>query len=220
VPAKITWKPNQLKTFTMTTKQQISPSAQDELERLRLSVASPVAAARVWERLLTANQRRQLGGDLEKVFGALGTAGIWMRLNGVSRPRAIIDISRKISLVDEPTAEWLLGEFGERTPQKPADRPSWNVQTGQLSWHGKTIREIRVMRQPSALQRILDAFEAAGWLTEIPNPLSANAPDATHQALHELNRGLERITFHSKEGARTLYWEAAAKSKRSPSHPK
>jgi hypothetical protein len=193
----------------------------DELQRLMLIVGALPVAQRLWDRVLTDNQRRRLGESLPDAWTNLGTVGIWMRLYEVSQPRAIIEIAQKTGFIDEPTVQWLLREIGDRAAEKNSEeRPSWQVETGQLRWGGRTVRRVRVMQSPTNLQRILDAFETAGWPPEIPNPLGADASQATHQALYDLNHDLQGVRFHSKEGALTLYWMPSRKAESRPSHPK
>jgi hypothetical protein len=122
-------------------------------------------------------------------------------------------------LLDESTAKWLLREIGERAASKTSSqKPSWQVETGELWFHGEVIRNVRVMESPTNVQRILDAFEANSWPLEILNLLGDEDPQATPQALNSLNERLSEIRFHSKEGVKTLYWTATRTSKSSPSH--
>lgn len=79
-----------------------------ELQTQSLRIKPPVAAARLWGRVLTERERRQLGGSLEECYARLGTAGMWMQIRGVSLERAVIEVARELGFLDQPTAIWLL----------------------------------------------------------------------------------------------------------------
>jgi len=91
---------------------------------------------------------------------------------------------------------------------RPSERPEWNPQTGQLSCAGEQIRRpVRRFRNPSNVQRILGAFQNAGWPTSIHNPLEdVRNQTQLHQAVHQLNQTLRRIRFSVSEGAAVVNW--------------
>ena len=91
----------------------LSPRVQEELQANYNRILAAVSAARLWERVLTEAERRHLGGDLETAWRDGGTAGMWMRLYGVSLPRAIVDVAFELDLMDKGTRGWLLRELGE-----------------------------------------------------------------------------------------------------------
>lgn len=90
------------------------PQYVQELRAQYLRVKSPAAALRMWERLLTEQDRKRLGGDLEKAYRAHSTAGMWMRLRGVSLERAVVDLAYGLGFLTESTRDWLLRELGQR----------------------------------------------------------------------------------------------------------
>jgi hypothetical protein len=185
-----------------------------ELGELRLKVATQALAERLWDRVLTANQRRRFGDDFPNALESLGTVGMWRRLYKVSESRAVIEIAQHTGLLDETDAKWLLREIGERPASKTSSqRPSWQAETGELSFRGKVIRKFRVMESPTNLQRILDAFEAADWPLAIANPLGSEEPQATHQALNSLKKKLRGLRFHSTERGKTLNWASTRNAK-------
>ncbi|MFH1268863.1 MAG: hypothetical protein ABIK89_24315 [Planctomycetota bacterium] len=167
---------------------------------------------------MTEIDREHLGSDLKEYYGRLGTAGMWMELRGVSLERAVIEVARELGFLDEPTANWLLREIGEDTPPpRGAAHPVWNRETGRLCWGKKVIRRVRIMKHPSSVQRILDAFQAAGWPSRIADPLSMGEKNASpisskkranavRQVVRYLNKGLELIRFHVQEGGGAITW--------------
>ena len=68
------------------------------------------------------------------------------------------------------------------------------------------IRPVRVLRNPSNIQHVLDSFESAGWPSRIDNPLGLGQ-EQLHQTLRSLNRGLKAIRFHAQEGAEAVVWQ-------------
>ena len=72
----------------------------------------------LWQRL-TVDDRIRLGGNLKTAFVRdPHPAQIWMRLRGVSFPRAIVDVNKKLGLISEEEHRSLLQEIGE-----PGDDP-------------------------------------------------------------------------------------------------
>ena len=178
-----------------------------ELQTQSLRIKPPVAATRLWERVLTEQDRQQLGGSLEQCYPRLGTAGMWMQIRRVSLERAVIEVARELGFLDQPTANWLLREVGEELPRSPsASLPAWDRKSGILRLGKHTIRRIRVMKDPSNIQQILDAFQAAGWPARIPNPLSLGQQQL-HESLRSLHWGLKKLRFRSQEGGRAITWE-------------
>ena len=84
-----------------------------ELDGLYLRVKSPTAALRMWERMLSEEDRQRLGGDVENAWMKGGAVEMWRQLRGVSYARAVIDIAYGTGFLDLPTRDWLLREIGE-----------------------------------------------------------------------------------------------------------
>jgi hypothetical protein len=192
--------------------REISPAVADELQTQRLRIMPIASAERLWERVLTAEDRQRLGGDLALCYTRLrGTAGIWMELRGVSYERAIIEVARGLGFLRDRNAEWLLREIREE-PAPPTDPscPIWDPGKGELRLGGGVIRKVRVMAQPTNVQRILNAFQAAGWPSRIDDPLSGRLDQQRlHQAVISLNKGLAAIRFHVQEGGQAVTWGRA-----------
>ena len=192
-----------------SSHQPLPQKVLEELQQQYLRIKMWVSAARLWERVLTEQDRHRLGGNLEECFSRLGTVGMWAELRAVSQPRAIADVAHELGCLDQTTYRWLLREIGEEPDaQAPPDRPSWTASTGELRWRGRVIRRVRVLARPSNIQTILDAFQAANWRPRILNPLGLGQQQL-HQALRSLNRGLKQIRFHAQEGGQAITWETA-----------
>jgi hypothetical protein len=194
---------------TASTCLQPNPAALARIDDLFLHVESPASAARLWERVLTDRERQDLGGDFEQCYARLKTVGMWTELRGVSRRRAIIDISPEHWLIDESTFQWLLREIGEAPAvQKTAVCPQWQASTGTLRLGRRVIRKVRLTNPPANIQLILNAFQDARWASRINNPLRLGQQQL-HQALRTLHKGLGKIRFHSLNGGKAISWEIA-----------
>jgi hypothetical protein len=118
-----------------------------ELTRCALGIATVAAAERLWQRVLTEEERQRLGGDFRTAYAKHRTAGMWMKLRGVSRDRAIVDVAHAVDLITDATHEWLLRELGQ-LPSDSEQAIEDAVQAGDLVlverpraayWKGKPI---------------------------------------------------------------------------------
>ena len=76
--------------------------------------ALPISAAQhLWDRVLTRDDRKRLGGNFVAAYQQHGTAGMWAKLRGVSRQRAAVDVGHALGLLDAPAHQWLLRELRE-----------------------------------------------------------------------------------------------------------
>ncbi len=188
----------------------LPPKVMEELQIQYLRIKAFVSAARLWERVLTNQERQRLGGELEGSYAKLGTVGMWQAVRGGSDARAVIDIAQALGFLDQTGYHWLLCEIGDRPvrAQEPLHRPTWDAKEGELRLAGQVIRSVRVLGKPSNIQVILDAFQEAKWARQIRNPLRLGQQQL-HQALHSLNKSLRAIRFHSRSGGQIISWETA-----------
>ena len=185
----------------------VSKRAKEELASLRLRTATAPIARIVWERLLTPAERERLGGDLADCWSRLGTAGMWVQARGVSVQQAIVEVAESANLITRTTAVWLLQEFGIHGPKSVSTiRPNWEKAKGELRWGKQVIRKLRVMQYPTNIQKIVDAFQEAGWPPSIRNPLRRQ-PEDLRQTLYSLNQGLKVIRFGSQQGGNSVTWK-------------
>ena len=84
-----------------------------ELTASALRIRPFPAAERLWDRVLTEEDRLRLGGDFVTAYTKHGTAGMWAKLRGVSRERATVDVCHALGLLDDATHQWLLRELGQ-----------------------------------------------------------------------------------------------------------
>ncbi len=126
-------------------------------ETAYLRVKGTAPALRLWDRVLTADDRRRLGDDLEAAYAKYrGAVGMWRQLHGVSVPRAVVAVGVRIGSLDADTGRALLCALGEESDD-PADAVETAVASGglvlvesppQAFWDGTSI-EVDWARHPS-----------------------------------------------------------------------
>lgn len=85
----------------------------EELTTNHRRVRGSYNASRLWNHHFSREEKRRLGNDVESAYLDGGTIGMWKRLHGVSTVRAVIDVAKVLSYVDENTQRWLLRATGE-----------------------------------------------------------------------------------------------------------
>jgi len=121
--------------------------------------------------------------------------------------RAIVDVSTKLQLLHNEDRVWLLEELGETLkPPGKSKKPCWDPDCGELELEGQIIRTVKTFRTPSNIQRILGEFQHRRWRKKVENPLKWQGQQQLHQALRSLNKGLQRIAFHSEDGGKSIRW--------------
>lgn len=113
-----------------------------------LRVKGTAPALRLWHRVLTEEDRRRLGGDLEEAYARhKGAVGMWVKLRGVTVPRAVVAVAIAIGFLDAGTGQALLRALGE-DPDDPAAAVEAAVAGGglvlvevsrQVYWEGKLV---------------------------------------------------------------------------------
>lgn len=83
------------------------------LEDNYLRIDTWTAFQRVWERLLTPQERDTLPDGMATVWKAQRTVGLWMSLRRCSRMRAILDLAFRLNFLTETDYRWLLRETRE-----------------------------------------------------------------------------------------------------------
>ena len=91
----------------------VTPRVAEELLTAALRVQAAISARQLWERVLTAAERRHFDDDFEAANRKYGTARMWMRLRGVSKVHADLDVAHALNLLDTGTYQGLLGASGE-----------------------------------------------------------------------------------------------------------
>lgn len=94
-----------------------------------------------------------------------------------------------------------------------AERPLWNEKQGELWWRGQLIKPFK--RHAVDQRCLLRAFQAAGWVNRIHDPLPVQSKKSPKKHLHDtiqsLNRGQKplRPRFRGDGTGRGIRWEEA-----------
>ncbi len=122
--------------------------AREEWQTAILRVKGPLAAIRLWERVLTEADRRRLGGDMERAYAQHGGAvGMWTHLRGVSVYQAVVDVGVRTGFLDTDGGRLLLRVIGEE-PNDPQEAFEMAIAAGvlvlvasprQAFWEGEEV---------------------------------------------------------------------------------
>jgi hypothetical protein len=130
-----------------TVNSEPSHRALEVLRDNVIRIGAPISAERLWDRHLTAEDQRRLGGDLATAYERLGTAGMWAEVRGVSLQRAVVEVAKKLGFLRDDDSEWLLREIGEIVEVDEAvasgdfvlvERPReayWNTEKMEVDWN-------------------------------------------------------------------------------------
>jgi hypothetical protein len=165
-----------------TTTQVATVPARDPvsqaLEDNYLRVCSWTAFKRVWERVLTPQERNAFPDGMASVWNTQGTIGLWMFLRRCSRMRSILDLAFRLNFLTETDYQWLLRETRE-------DVENVNVACGRF---------------PLV---IVESPRAAYWRGEeigIDWEGSHALWDYFHRVCEQASRGLGADASHFREG--------------------
>ena len=188
--------------------------AAEELNRLeRLICASPAILGRVWNRVFTRDDRNTLQAVLIDSPEMAGSPLLmWQRLSRESGSRCVVTLARRLSLISECDANWLLDSVGEPfaqpTPSKRQRIPEWNGDTLELTFNGIVVRKLRSRGVARNVSLILDVFEEEHWPPRIDDPHSGGPESQRlHATIRSLNNGLLGIKFHSDGSGGGVVWK-------------
>ena len=188
-------------------RSDLPENLRQKLDELEPRVQSNPAAIVIWERHLTAADRKTLGDDLYQAWKQYGrTAGMWAAARGGSKERAIVEVAYALDWLDTKTYRQLLDALGGGPGE--GGRPRWNADTGELWFDGELIRSIKHPAQAKNIVRILAAFEESGWPPRVDDPItSGGESDTRRRAIESLNKGLTRIRFSCAGDGESFGWE-------------
>ncbi|MCG6157271.1 hypothetical protein [Rubinisphaera margarita] len=95
---------------------EASPNSRavEEFHRIRQYVLTPPIAARVWEEVLTPEEKKRLGGEFYQALNDHRTTVAWLqKLHNLSYQRSVIEVGRRLGWLSDSKADWLLREGGE-----------------------------------------------------------------------------------------------------------
>ena len=180
------------------------------LDELSISLKSAALGRQLWEMLFTEPERQRLGGDLEATWEQFGTVGMWLRVRGGSRSRAIVELAHQLDLITDAGYQFLLRTLGDAETPQAVGKPSWNRARGELRFGASLCRTVVSPARATSIVAILDAFEEERWPDQIDDPLPGGSdPQRLREAIRTLNEGLTLIRFRGDGSGQRVVWEAA-----------
>ncbi|QDU61032.1 hypothetical protein Pan216_18850 [Planctomycetes bacterium Pan216] len=201
-------------------KKRLIEEYQRDWNTAESQVNSTNSALRMWNRVLTVEERQSLGGDIKKLdrhYDNGGTARIYMQLRNCSYTRAVLELARDLELLSERTANEMLhiaGESEDGRSTSPKSRPVWDRERGQLLFGGQLVRRVSIKEPPTNIELILNSFDEEGWPGQIDDPLPAGPNrKRLEDTIRSLNRGLRfgggppTIRFHLQGSGTAISWK-------------
>jgi hypothetical protein len=188
-------------------RSDLPENLRQKLDELEPRVQSNPAAIVIWERHLTAADRKTLGDDLYQAWKQYGrTAGMWAAARGGSKERAIAEVAYALDWLDSTAYRQLLDAVGGGPGE--GRRPRWIADSGELWFDGELIRSVKHPAQAKNIVRILAAFEESRWPPRVDDPItSGGESDQRRRAIESLNKGLTRIRFSCTGDGLSFGWE-------------
>jgi hypothetical protein len=182
------------------------------LEECLLRAHNAPAAQALWDGLLSDEEKAQLGGNLPQAIANHRNSPVVMWATIRSFPNvylAAVDLCQRLNLIYDFRAVRLRAALGgsEPTPTPASDLPRWDRVNQKIVFRGNPIRSVKTHKRPSNIERVLDAFETAGWPAQIPCPSDFDT-DQLRETLKSLNSGLKRIHFSRQQGSTIIHWES------------
>ncbi len=208
-------------------RTELSKNVQETLQGLLLRIGLPPLRERLLEEVLTKREARQvekakLAVNTHPATVARAILAVVARARRLSQEQALLEVAHRLGLVSSGRYEGLrqaIGEPGKRGPtgsSSPGKKsrptvPRWDRGQGTLWWGGQPIRRLRVCKEPSRLEQIVNAFQENRWKRSIDSPfIKEKSPGDIHRIVHHLNRGLDAIRFHVQAGGRQITWAATS----------
>lgn len=195
-----------------------SSSALDSLQRLAEALVSFPASRKVWEEVLTEEERHSLGGDHNSVFAARKTGGAVNMARAVwncSEQEAIVRIHESLGTLAPQKIAWLRRELGqvpaESTVERSRSTPIWNESTCEIMFRGKVVRKFRGKRVAKHCVAIVQTFAERGWPERIENPPELRDSVVRAAAIRSLNSKIEpkTIQFVADGSGSGICWRVA-----------
>jgi hypothetical protein len=92
---------------------QFPPWVVRDWQEAVVRVRGALPARLLWDRVLTADDRSRLGGDLGKAFAAADAPRMWMKLRGVTFPQAVFAVGTALDLLAPAKGRAVLEHFGD-----------------------------------------------------------------------------------------------------------
>ena len=213
--------PNLMTSPAADSQPNVSSKTTEFMEELLVRFRNSSIAERVWQDILSREQRKALGDHLQKAWEThSGTIGILCSVWQCPPWEAAIRLCEEFGMYDRPMLRRLRNELGlpsDSQIRSPVlDKPDWQRDKRELLFGGQVIRTVRSTTVGKNIVRILDVFQEENWPEHIDDPLSPagkrkgiSSPDKQQlrEAIHSLNTGLSKITFHGDGTGQGVRWK-------------
>jgi hypothetical protein len=190
----------------MSERAGVPDDVGQELQRLVTALKGRASARRVWEQVLSPEERESL--PLSE-FLRKHCVDQYVRLRQVSRIRAVLNLAYGIDLLTENQYRRLLEASGEADCRQ-CGTPVWNAERCELSIRGRCVRRIRGRNVALNVHTILDTFQEEGWPARIDDPLTDGPnPGRLREAVRTLNKKLTGMRFRADGSGEGVLWENA-----------
>ncbi|HMO84732.1 MAG TPA: hypothetical protein PKC18_07420 [Lacipirellulaceae bacterium] len=197
----------------VSQQARLSPQVVEQLRNVRTNLGVLQIAERIWNEVLSADDRRQLGERAAPAAQRVGDPPLrdlivrhWADVRGFSPDRVMLDLALEASVIDAGLHRRLLRQLGEEADDADnPPKPVWDRERGELKYRGDRVR--KVSSRATNIRRILDAFQEDRWPARVDNPLSGGADSKKlRDALNRLNQGLHGLRFFADGTASGILW--------------
>lgn len=184
-------------------RSDLAPEVAHRLSEILSYFGAPHIARRLWNEVLTEDDRLRLGEDQPH----LDLPRRYAMLHGCSLERALLDLAMEGSVITVGMHRRLRRQIGESIEQSDIIvRPVWDKNVGTLEYQGVVVRSVR--RSATLIRTILDDFQEQGWPARLGNPLPGGADSKKlRDAISTLNKGLDAIKFFADGTATGILWQ-------------
>jgi hypothetical protein len=202
-------------------RTELSENVQETLQALFQRIGLPPLRERLLEEVLTKREARQVeNANLAAHPATVARAilAVVASARKLSLKRALLEVAHRLGLVSsgryeglrqaigEPVKRGAAGSSSSRKKSRPTV-PRWDKDRGILWWGEQPIRRLRGCKEPSRLERIVNAFQENRWKRSIDSPFPEESRFLDiHEIVNDLNRGLGVIRFHVQAGVRQITW--------------
>jgi len=184
----------------------VTPFAAERLADLKRKVRLHPIIVKVWKEFLTEDERQRvttstrMGPDI---------VDIWAKLKKVSPEQAVIEIARKTNFLFPDEDQDLLRHLGfsrnTRGQNTKQTKPVFGAD-GILKLGDRILRIVPRKKIKTKPELLLQAFQAAKWVTEIANPFPGKDVQYLHNAVRQTNKNLACIRFSVLGGGTSVTW--------------
>lgn len=185
---------------------QLDVEVAEALANAAGKIRLPMTVRRIWQRLLTQEERDRVEGD--PMIGP-DIIDIWAGLRGMSMELAVVDLARRAQILPQIDCDWLATAVGGTDRDHcPRDLPEWDRSVRELRLGGTVVKRIRSISVARNVVAILDALQESGWPRQMDDPLPEGRNQRRlHETVKSLNSNLQRLRFRADGTGAGFTWD-------------